>query len=336
MAPARALKALYAVAVIVLLAAPAPAVPASARQTEPSAAPAPRIPGVRGLEIAVPAYAGAGAPMLTALTATTPAASVVVLNPGNGDAPFDGPWRARADALRAGTTATGEKTKVLGYVHTDHGNRDLAAVKASIDNYLRPSDGEDDEGDEDDEDAADDEGGRGGGLHVDGIFFDVVSRDCGPGNATRDHYAALRRYVQEAMHAADPDVDDLVVNNPGTAIADCYLEPGHRTADVFVTYEDTYAAYTAGGWQGNVFDARGGYRPGADLDPDGTAFWHLVHGVPDGAAMRTTLRTAFDRGAGYAYATGATMPNPWNTSPSWKYRTQTAYAATLGGADPSA
>ncbi|AZM92909.1 hypothetical protein D1J60_04370 [Streptomyces sp. W1SF4] len=255
--------------------------------------------------------------MLTALTATTPAASVVVLNPGNGDAPFDGPWRARADALRAGTTATGEKTKVLGYVHTDHGARDLAAVKASVDNYLGPA-GEDD-----------------GRLHVDGIFFDVVSRDCGPGNATRDHYAALRRYVQDVMHDADPDVDDLVVNNPGTAIADCYLEPGHRTADVFVTYEDTYAAYSTGGWQGNVFDAGGGYRPGTELDPSGTAFWHLVHEVPDSAAMRTALRTAFDRGAGYAYATSAAMPNPWNTSPSWKYRPQTAYAATLGGTAPS-
>ncbi|MGE7384068.1 spherulation-specific family 4 protein [Streptomyces sp. NPDC004126] len=317
MAPARVLKALYAVALIVLLAAPAPAVPASARQAEPSPAPAPRIPGVRGLEIGVPAYVRAGDPMLTALTATTPAASVVVLNPGNGDAPFDGPWRARADALRAGTTATGEKTKVLGYVHTDHGNRDLAAVKASVDNYLGPA-GQDD-----------------GRLHVDGIFFDVVSRDCGPGNATRDHYAALRRYVQDAMHAVDPDVDDLVVNNPGTAIADCYLEPGHRTADVFVTYEDTYAAYSTGGWQGNVFDARGGYRPGTELDPSGTAFWHLVHEVPGGAAMRSALRTAFDRGAGYAYATSAAMPNPWNTSPSWKYRPQTAYAATLGEPDPS-
>ncbi|MEU9039436.1 spherulation-specific family 4 protein [Streptomyces sp. NPDC048352] len=316
MAPARVLKALYAVVLIGLLAAPAPAVPASARQAPPlPAASAPRLPGVPGLEIGVPAYVWADDPVLAALTATRPAASVVVLNPGNGDAPFDGPWRARADALRAGTTATGERTKVLGYVHTDHGNRDPAAVRASVDNYLKPSG----EGD--------------GRLHVDGIFFDVVSRDCGPANATRDHYAALRRYVQDTLHAADPDADDLVVNNPGTAIADCYLEPGHRTADVFVTYEDTYAAYTSGGWQGNVFDARGGYRPGTELDPTGTAFWHLVHEVPDTTAMRTTLRTAFGRGAGYAFATSAAMPNPWNTAPSWKYRPQTSYAATLGGDD---
>ncbi|MFE9928719.1 spherulation-specific family 4 protein [Streptomyces sp. NPDC005533] len=314
----RAVKALYAVLATLLLAAPAPAVTASARNAPviaaeapaPTPPPMPRMPGVRGLEIGVPAYVPANDRMLTDLTATGPAASVVVLNPGNGDAPFDAPWRARADALRNRTTSTGDRTKVLGYVHTDHGKRDVAAVKASVDNYLRTSDGR---------------------LHVDGIFFDVVSRDCGPANATRDHYAELRRYVQDTMSAVDPAAPDLVVNNPGTAIADCYLEPGRRTADVFVTFEDTYAAYTGAGWLGgNVFDPLAGYRSGAELDPSGTAFWHLVHDVPDAEAMRATLRTAFDRGAGYAYATNTVMPNPWNTGPTWKYRAQTTYAATLG------
>ncbi|MFF4443832.1 spherulation-specific family 4 protein [Streptomyces sp. NPDC001502] len=313
----RAVKALYAALVAALLAASAPAIIAAARDAPqqagppaPNPPPTPRMPGVRGLEIAVPAYVWANDPMLTDLTATAPAPSVVVLNPGNGDSPFDGPWRARADALRTRTTSTGEKTRVLGYVHTDHGNRDIAAAKASVDNYLKTPDGR---------------------LHVDGIFFDVVSRDCGPANATRDYYAELRRYVQDAMDAADPAAPDLVVNNPGTAIADCYLEPGHRTADIFVTFEDTYAAYTGAGWLGgNVFDHLSGYRSGAELDPSGTAFWHLVHDVPDPAAMRATLRTAFGRGAGYAYATSTVMPNPWNAGPTWKYRTQTTYAATLG------
>ncbi|MYV76987.1 hypothetical protein GT352_24085 [Streptomyces sp. SID1046] len=312
----RAVKALYAALVTALLAVSAPAIIAAARDTPPSAAPVPdppptpRTPGVRGLDIGVPAYVWANDPMLADLTTTAPAPSVVVLNPGNGDAPFDGPWRSRADALRARTTSTGEKTRVLGYVHTDHGNRDIAVAKASVDNYLRPPDGR---------------------LHVDGIFFDVVSRDCGPANATRDYYAELRRYVQERMDAIDPTVPDLVVNNPGTAIADCYLEPAHRTADIFVTFEDTYAAYTGAGWLGgNVFDHASGYRTGTELDPSGTAFWHLVHDVPDPEAMRATLRTAFERGAGYAYATSTVMPNPWNAGPTWKYRTQTTYAATLG------
>ncbi|WP_404961543.1 spherulation-specific family 4 protein [Streptomyces sp. 147326] len=312
----RAVKALYAALAVLLLAAPAPAVTASARDAPAAAAPTPtpppmpRMPGVRGLEIGVPAYVWANDRMLTDLTATGPAASVVVLNPGNGDSPFDAPWRARADALRKRTTSTGEKTKVLGYVHTDHGSRDIADVKASVDNYLKTPDGR---------------------LHVDGIFFDVVSRDCGPANATRDHYAELRRYVQDTMNAADPAAPDLVVNNPGTAIADCYLEPARRTADIFVTFEDTYAAYTGSGWLGgNVFDPLSGYRSGAELDSSGTAFWHLVHDVPDAGAMRATLSTAFDRGAGYAYATSTVMPNPWNAGPTWKYRAQTTYAATLG------
>lgn len=137
--------------------------------------------------------------------------------------------------------------------------------------------------------------------------------------------------LADGPYAVDPSVTELVVDNPGTAIADCYLEPGHRTADVFVTYEDTHAAYTGGGWLGgNVFDPVTGYRSGAELDPSGTAFWHLVHGVPDSDAMRDTLRTAFTRGAGYAYATSTAMPNPWNAAPVWRYRTQTGFAAALG------
>ncbi|MFF1556624.1 spherulation-specific family 4 protein [Streptomyces sp. NPDC058279] len=350
MARARAAKALYAVVTVLLLAAPAPACEASGRSTAaearaatpsappalsapsappglsaprpapaPVAPPTPRLPGVRGLEIAVPAYVGADDPMLWDLTATGPAVSVVVLNPGNGDSPFGARWQARADALRGGTTATGERPKVLGYVHTDHGNRDPAAILASVDNYLKTPDGR---------------------LHVDGIFFDVVSRDCGPANATRDLYERLRRYVEDTVHAVDPALPDLVVNNPGTAIADCYLQPGHRTADIFVTFEDTYAAYTSGGrLGGNVFDESGGYRVGSELDPTGTAFWHLVHDVPDASAMRSTLRTAFDRGAGYAYATSAAMPNPWNTPPAWPSSGQTAFAATVGrpaSPDPAA
>ncbi|MER5728785.1 spherulation-specific family 4 protein [Streptomyces sp. NPDC002138] len=327
MATTRAARALYAVLVTAVLASPAAAIRSSAPGSGAAAQPAPpkdrlapaprpsepvraRIPGARGLDIAVPAYVWADDPMLDELTATGPAASVVVLNPGNGDDPFDAPWQARADVLRGGTTANGERTKVLGYVHTDHGGRPPAEVKASVDHYLKTADGR---------------------LHVDGIFFDVVSRDCGPANATRDLYAEYHRYVQDAMQAVDPAAPDLVADNPGTAIADCYLEPGHRTADIFVTFEDTYAAYTGAGWLGgNVFNERTGYRAGTELDPSGTAFWHLVHDVPTSDAMRDTLRTAFTRGAGYAYATSTAMPNPWNAAPSWAFRPQTSYAATLG------
>ncbi len=265
---------------------------------------------VRGLEIGVPAYVWPGDSMFTDLTAASPASSIVILNPGNGDSPFDAGWQAQADKLRQGVTASGEHTRVLGYVHTDNGLRSPDDVRTSINNYLRTTDGR---------------------LHVDGIFFDVVSRDCGTGNSLRDFYYGLRQYVQTTMNGIDPSVTDLVVDNPGTAIADCYLEAGHRTADTFVTYEGSYADYTGSGWLGgNTFNLTAGYYSGAGFDPSGTAFWHLVYGVPDTAAMQTSLSTAFGRGAGYAYATGAGLPNPWNVSPSWKFGTQTAYAATIG------
>ncbi|MFH7597570.1 hypothetical protein WDV06_21065 [Streptomyces racemochromogenes] len=229
LAPARALRSFYAVLPTAALAAPAPDATASAEPPSPRpssgpgpagtvAARVPRAPGVRGLEIAVRAYVRAGDPVPAELTATGPAASVVVLDPGHGDAPCDSSWRARADALRAGTTATGE----LGQVDIGHGDRDPAAVRASVDNHLKTPDGL---------------------LHVDGIFFDVVSGDCGPANATRDHDAALRRSVQDTLHA--------------------------------------------------VFDAAGGYRPGAALDPSGTAFWHLVPDVPDATALSAALAAAF-------------------------------------------
>src|SRR5689334_6060704 len=105
MATTRAARALYAVLVTAVLAAPAPAIrpaaPGSGSASAPGSAgaagpaplaPAPRpsepvrarTPGVRGLDVAVPAYVWADDPMLDALTATSPAASVVVLNPGNG------------------------------------------------------------------------------------------------------------------------------------------------------------------------------------------------------------------------------------------------------------
>ncbi|MGW4898475.1 spherulation-specific family 4 protein [Kitasatospora sp. NPDC004240] len=263
----------------------------------------------RGLEVAVPAYVLPGQPMLAAAQATRPAPSVVVLNPDSGYAPFDTAWQAQADALRTGVTAHGGRTKVLGYVDTAHGTLPASVVKARVDNYLRTADGR---------------------LHVDGIFFDRSGRDCGDGNATRDHYAALRAYVHETVYALSSQASELVVDNPGTAVADCYLEPGHRTADVFVTFEGDLAAYRDGWLGGNVFNQGAGYYSGASLDPSGTAFWHLVYGVPDTPAMRTVLDSAFTRGAGYVYATDDVLDVPWDAAPGWGFAAETGYAATKG------
>jgi len=263
----------------------------------------------RGLEIGVPAYVYPNQQMLLDVQAAQPAASIVILNPNNGDNPFDADWQARADALRARTTATGEHTRVLGYVHTERATRDKDAVLASVRNYLVTGDGK---------------------LHVDGIFFDTTSRECGDNNAARDYYLDLRQQVQAIVHSIDPTAQELVVDNPGTAVQDCFLEPGKRTADTFVTFEGTYDAYTNAYLGGNVFNLTAGYYPGANFDPSGTAYWHLIHAVPNATAMRTALSSAFTRGAGYAYATDDVLDNPWDATPSWGFGAETSYATTLG------
>ncbi|WP_328953202.1 spherulation-specific family 4 protein [Kitasatospora purpeofusca] len=281
----------------------------AAALASPSGADAATTERPHGLEVAVPAYVLPGEPMLAAAASARPAPSIVVLNPSNGYAPFDAAWQAQADALRAGVTAHGTGTRVLGYVDTGHGSLPPSAVRAVVDNYLRTADHR---------------------LHVDGIFFDQTGRDCGPGNTARDYYADLRRYVQETVYAVAPQAQDLVVNNPGTAVADCYLEPGHRTADVFVTFEGDYDDYTGAWLGGNVFNPTAGYYSGAALDASGTAFWHLVYDTPDRAAMRTALDAAFTRGAGYVYATDDALLVPWDAAPGWGFAAETAYAAAKG------
>ncbi|MGW4382792.1 spherulation-specific family 4 protein [Kitasatospora sp. NPDC004531] len=259
----------------------------------------------RGLEIGVPAYVHPNEPMLLDVQAAQPAPSIVILNPNNGLDPFNASWQAQADGLRARTTAAGEHTKVLGYVHTAWATRDKAAVLNDVRNYLVTADGK---------------------LHVDGIFFDTSSRNCGANNVERDYYLDLRQQVQAIVHSIDPAAQELVVNNPGTAVQDCFLEPGKRTADTFVTFEGTYDNYVNHYLGGNVFNLTAGYYSGAGFDPDGTSYWHLIHATPDAAAMQTALGTAFARGAGYAYATNDVEDNPWDASPAWGFSAETACA----------
>ena len=177
--------------------------------------------------IAVPAYVFADDAFLRQLLdASQPAPAIVVLNIANGDADVS-ELDEVADALRARRTLAGDPVRVIGYVWTaeaDHKTlRPLADVQARVDHWLEP---------------------RGGQVHYDGIFFDVTPSVCGPvpgSHEYRDHYRGLRDYVRSKMGGRP----ELVVNNPGTAVPSCYLDPAHRTADTFVTYEGTHEAYRA-------------------------------------------------------------------------------------------
>lgn len=264
-------------------------------------------PETHPIEVAVPAYVHAGDAYFEHLLdpARTPPA-VVVVNVGNGDgdvASLD----PTADQLRARRTAAGEPVTVVGYVWTSAAgqvaSRPLADIEAAVDRWLAP---------------------RGGRVHYDGIFFDVAPATCGPTPGTddyRDKYLTMRRHVQQRR----PGPDTVVIANPGVPVPACYLEPDHRTADTFVTFEGSQADYRSA-WLGGNVDAGGRYAPGGTVTvPDGggtrqvtvdpASFWHIVYNTDPGAAP-SIVDLAHERGAGYVTATDDRYPgNPFDAAP---------------------
>jgi Spherulation-specific family 4 len=120
---------------------------------------------------------------------------------------------------------------------------------------------------------------------VGSVFLDQVSS----GPADLPHYRELARRLRTAGA-------QRVVLNPGTVPHPGYLE----IADVVVTFEDTAERYRR-------------WRPPA-LPTGPAATCHLVHGAP-AATHRDVLVRAAQLGAGYAYVTDRTLPNPWDALP---------------------
>lgn len=266
----------------------------------PTAAAEPSQAQSRGIDVAVAPYVWPDDPYLQDLidpVKTPIAPAFVVLNIGNGEGDVAIVDNV-ADALRA------RGSQVIGYVYTQYGKRDAALVKADVDRWLTP---------------------RNGRIHYDGIFFDETARDCGPtpdSMAYRDYYRALREHVWSRL----PGHADLVVNNPGMAIADCYLQRGHRTADVYVTFEgnaQTYRQIASAdtGWVGyaggNVFNTSG-YRAGTEFNSH--SFWHMVYDA--GSSDVTPLvELAYSRYAGNVLVTDDNLTNgvlnPWDAKPTY-------------------
>ena len=155
--------------------------------------------------------------------------------------------------------------RVIGYVHTSYGQRSQSDVLAEVDRYFA-------------------------WYRVDGIFFDEASANC----ARQPYYAALRHAVRAHSAAA------LTVLNPGTQTAECYM----AAADVIVTFEDTYAAYThsytAPRWVNSYAPER---------------FWHIVHSTATTQQMQNAVRLSQQRRAGRIYVTNDVLPNPYDTLP---------------------
>jgi Spherulation-specific family 4 len=133
---------------------------------------------------------------------------------------------------------------------------------------------------------------------VGSVFLDQVTS----GPLDLPHYRELARRLRAAGA-------QRVVLNPGTVPHPGYLE----IADVVVTFEDTAQRYRQ-------------WRPAAA--PVGlAATCHLVHGAPV-ATHRDVLVKAARLGAGYAFVTDRTLPNPWDGLPG-------GWAATAEGGHAS-
>jgi hypothetical protein len=189
------------------------------------------------LKLAVPAYVFPGQPPLVTLQRINPAPGIVILNPDNGDGPFNAQWQAQAARLRArGTT-------VLGYVYTSQAYRPITDVEASINNYLQSSSGL---------------------PHVSGIFLDEMSTSC----SAESYYADLYTYIQKVYPGA------FVMANPGTAVNVCYLRSGSMVANTFVTFEHDAATYVSQ-YKGNIVNANGTITNGSRYPA--ARFCHLIY-----------------------------------------------------------
>ena len=141
-------------------------------------------------------------------------------------------------------------------------------------------------------------------YHINGIFFDEQSNS----PAEVSYYNQLDNYVKSLNPAYE------VIANPGTNTVPAYLTA--PTADTLVTFEDTasaYSTYTPASWTST-------YSPGH--------FANIVYGEPTTAGMLNDLQLAQANNAGYVYVTDDTLPNPYDSLPSYWDQEVAAIAET--------
>lgn len=139
------------------------------------------------------------------------------------------------------------------------------------------------------------------GTDLGGIFFDQAQNACGP---TSDSSAWVDRYRELSDYVKRIRPDSLTVGNPGTAVPACY----ENTADVLVTFEGSYASYTAESYTPLLWDP---------VDPK--KIWHVVYGASSQSQMEEAIALSKSRNAGYVFVTDDVLANPYDTLPAPDY-----------------
>ncbi|PSB56856.1 Spherulation-specific family 4 [Chamaesiphon polymorphus CCALA 037] len=136
---------------------------------------------------------------------------VAIINPNNGpdNAPPNVDYQQGIKDLRQAGV------KVIGYVPTNYANRDLQAVKADIDLYLKY-------------------------FNVDGIFIDEAANQ----QDKLDYYHQIYRYLKSSSPSTDSirSIAYTLIINPGTDVTEEFiLQP---VADTIVTFENYQSVWT--------------------------------------------------------------------------------------------
>jgi len=222
------------------------------------------------MRLAIPSYSdgwgiAGGEDTLYPAFPAVPRGSIMVLNPSDGD---NAESDAEAVANLAAATARG--IMVLGYVYTENGTRDKAAVMTDIANHYTNY------------------------PEISGIFFDEVAHAYGEGSEHCDSTDARTFYKDVAKFARDEHAEKahgaaFLVGNPGVKPCESFT----NYFEVLVNFERSAASY----------NTPGEYIPGAwaaAYPP--SRFWHLVHDA-DEMSLNGIVATAAQRNVAWIYVT---------------------------------
>lgn len=153
------------------------------------------------------------------LNSSTKTVGIALINPD------DGPGKnINQDYVKQTKSIQNKKIKVLGYIDTVYGKRDIKTqLIPEIDKYYL-------------------------WYGVDGIFFDDIISNCK--NNSYVFYKKLYLYVR-SKHPTK----NMVILNPGTNTEECYM----KISDVIVTFEgsyDEYLKWTANKWESGYCENR--------------------------------------------------------------------------------
>lgn len=129
-------------------------------------------------------------------------------------------------------------------------------------------------------------------YNVDGIFLDETASAA----TNVAYYRAIDDYIRSFP-------SNLTILNPGIYPDESYMGAG----DIILSFEGTYAAYNSSSYTIPAW-ARS-YSP--------WRFWHAVYATSSQTRMNTAVNKSRNLNAAYLYVTQDTVPNPWDTLPTY-------------------